>query len=72
MAWWDHEELKAPENRSDRYKVTFPEEFSSREVAEAQARLIIIKPLSIQALTQKVDYAKCPTCGCDKASCRRD
>lgn len=28
MAWWDHEELKSREMRSDRYIVTFYEEYS--------------------------------------------
>jgi hypothetical protein len=27
MAWWDHEELKALEDRSDLYKENFPEEY---------------------------------------------
>ena len=30
MAWWDHEELKAPEDRSARYKRAFPEEYEER------------------------------------------
>lgn len=39
MAWWDHEELKSPNARSDRYKVNFPEGYSKREVEEAQQNL---------------------------------
>lgn len=27
MSWFDHEELKSPENRSDRYKETFPMDY---------------------------------------------
>lgn len=27
MPWWDHEELKQPEYRSERYKRTFPQEY---------------------------------------------
>ena len=30
MAWWDHEELKSLENRSERYKREFPEEYKER------------------------------------------
>ena len=40
MAWWDHEELKSKSDRSDRYKVSFPEEYSSEEVKEAQKRIL--------------------------------
>ena len=29
MAWYDHEELKAPEDRSERYRKAFPEEYTS-------------------------------------------
>lgn len=39
MAWWDHEELKSSDMRSDRYKVSFPSGYSPAEVAEAQRRL---------------------------------
>ena len=28
MAWWDHEDLKSPENKSDRYKAAFPKEYT--------------------------------------------
>lgn len=38
MAWWDHEELKSPQNRSDRYKVAFPGEYTQQEVDEARKR----------------------------------
>lgn len=34
MAWWDHEELKQPENRSDRYKLAFPEEYDHTEIRQ--------------------------------------
>lgn len=41
MAWWDHEELKAPDDRSDKYKTTFPSEYTKEEeeVDAAYARL---------------------------------
>lgn len=39
MAWWDHEELKAPKDRSDRYKVEFPSGYTTGEVVAAQMRL---------------------------------
>jgi hypothetical protein len=39
MAWWDHEELKSLPDRSDRYKVAFPEHYSAEEVREAAERL---------------------------------
>lgn len=39
MAWWDHEELKDPTCRSDRYIVSFPDEYTKDEVAAAQRRL---------------------------------
>lgn len=39
MAWWDHEDLKDPRYKSDRYKVTFPEGYTDREVIEARERL---------------------------------
>jgi len=39
MAWWDHEELKDPRNRSDRYIVNFPNEYTEKEVEAAQKRL---------------------------------
>jgi hypothetical protein len=35
MAWWDHEELKAPADRSDRYVLAFPSEYSAERVIEA-------------------------------------
>jgi hypothetical protein len=38
MAWWDHEDLKSPENKSDRYKLAFPEHYSSAELKEAAKR----------------------------------
>lgn len=39
MAWWDHEELKGPKHRSDRYIVSFPDGYTKDEVASAQRRL---------------------------------
>jgi hypothetical protein len=39
MAWWDHEELKAPEDRSDRYKRTFPDEYTTNKEKFDHARL---------------------------------
>jgi len=39
MAWWDAEALKKPRNRSDRYKVAFPDEYTEAEVKDAQQRL---------------------------------
>lgn len=39
MAWWDHEELKSPNDRSDRYIVTFPREYTSKQVEDARARM---------------------------------
>jgi hypothetical protein len=38
MAWWDHEELKSPADRSDRYKLTFPDEYSAEEIFRAALR----------------------------------
>lgn len=38
MAWFDHEELKAPMDRSDRYKIAFPDEYSPEEVENARIR----------------------------------
>lgn len=38
MAWWDHEELKAPENRSDRYILAFPSEYPNYIVEQARIR----------------------------------
>lgn len=34
MAWWDNEELKAYEDRSERYKNMFPEEYKSSKKTE--------------------------------------
>lgn len=34
MAWWDHEELKAPEDRSLRYKMSFPKEYGLKYIGE--------------------------------------
>ena len=31
MAWWDHEELKSPADRSDRYKEAFPQEYKGKD-----------------------------------------
>lgn len=39
MAWWDHEELKEPRFRSDRYITSFPSEYTEAEVKAAQRRL---------------------------------
>jgi hypothetical protein len=39
MAWWDNELLKKPRNRSDRYKVAFPDEYAKEEVDAAQKRI---------------------------------
>ena len=36
MAWWDHEDLKSHEYKSDRYRLTFPSEFTPEQVAEAR------------------------------------
>lgn len=38
MAWWDHEELKSHENRSDRYILAFPEKYTIAKVNAAKAR----------------------------------
>ncbi len=38
MAWWDHEELKDPRYRSDRYITAFPSEYKPREVIAAAKR----------------------------------
>lgn len=38
MAWWDHEELKPREYRSDRYIIAFPSEYSTEEVVAAIKR----------------------------------
>lgn len=38
MAWYDHEELKAPADRSDRYKITFPDEYPADVVHDARLR----------------------------------
>lgn len=38
MAWWDHEELKDPKYRSDRYKLAFPTGYTQQELDEARAR----------------------------------
>lgn len=38
MAWWDHEELKSHANRSDRYILAFPNEYSPEEVQRATER----------------------------------
>ena len=45
MAWWDREELKDPACRSDRYIVTFPEEYSSQIVRVAQRNIDLSKGL---------------------------
>lgn len=42
MAWWDHEELKSPEMRSDRYITAFPSGYSPEQVAAAQRRLDMV------------------------------
>lgn len=47
MAWWDHEELKSPADRSDRYIVSFPDEYTAEEVAAAQIRLKATSPESV-------------------------
>lgn len=39
MAWWDHEELKPTQYRSDKYKVNFPDEYTQKEVRDAQRNL---------------------------------
>lgn len=36
MAWWDHEDLKAPQNKSAKYKLAFPEGYSKEELDEAR------------------------------------
>lgn len=38
MAWWDHEELKDPKYRSDRYKLAFPTGYTQEEIDEARTR----------------------------------
>ena len=38
MSWWDHEELKSHANRSDRYILAFPSEYSPEEVQRAVER----------------------------------
>lgn len=38
MAWWDHEELKSPADRSDRYIVEFPGGYSKEVVQAATLR----------------------------------
>lgn len=35
MAWWDHEELKDSKDRSDRYKLTFENEYTEEELVAA-------------------------------------
>lgn len=61
MAWWDHEELKAPADRSDRYKVAFPNEYTPTEVAEAATRIAAgarasgdVVKIDIEALVKEV------------------
>lgn len=39
MAWWDSENLKTVKDRSDRYKVAFPDQYSLQEVLDAQRRI---------------------------------
>ena len=39
MAWWEEEKKKPKRNRSDRYKVAFPDEYTPEEVKDAQDRL---------------------------------
>lgn len=43
MAWWDHEELKPVELRSDKYKVAFPEFYTKEEVEQAKQRITEVK-----------------------------
>lgn len=43
MAWWDHEELKSPEHRSDNYKLAFPDEYTAQEVQDARDRVNGVK-----------------------------
>ena len=40
MAWWDHEELKAHEDRSDKYKLAFPNEYTEEELVDAFRRTV--------------------------------
>jgi len=49
MAWWDHEELKAPEDRSDRYKRTFPEKYTTNKEDFDHARLSPTGNLNIRS-----------------------
>lgn len=73
MAWWDHEELKSPEDRSDRYKAAFPEEYRNMQTNVRQPwkmhqddslttpRRITIEPKATYFLTATDDDG----CGCD-------
>lgn len=36
MDWWDHEELKSPDDRSEKYKVAFPDEYSGDKTRRIQ------------------------------------
>jgi RecA/RadA recombinase len=36
MAWWDHEELKSPKDRSARYIVNFPQGYTKKEIEAAK------------------------------------
>lgn len=45
MAWWDHEELKSKDSRSDRYILAFPNEYTFEEVQAAGKREDILQRL---------------------------
>lgn len=55
MAWWDHEELKAPADRSDRYKKAFPEEYEDMQTNRRPWQMHVDRSLEEQ---QKMAGAK--------------
>lgn len=40
MAWWDHEDLKSRGSKSDRYKLTFQQDYSQDELVRAAKRVL--------------------------------
>lgn len=40
MAWWDHEELKSLESRSERYVLVFPEDYTAEYVRQTALKVL--------------------------------
>ena len=54
MAWWDQEELKPRENRSVRYKMTFPAEYGHTVISMAET-LFAENEASLEEISQFIN-----------------